>query len=240
MAGDAVMWEQKRLHIPENWEGTVCSTVVAHPWAFGLGQEEDSGFYLSPPNAITYLVNRLAGASVQQDVTVIMLASPTLPAFVTQLASAAEVFPIPALTQVQRRAKTAISLATSRMQLPAVSGGLPPAVPLSVKTTRQAAGAQMLIQAIADTVVPSTPEGITAALADFAQSRASLLAAAKEGLQQLQAGSVTVWALSAVGDTQTAARLMRDAIPESDTVFTLALMFIGDDLAPLRAMLGEL
>jgi hypothetical protein len=234
------MWEQKRLHIPENLQGVTCSTVVAHPWVFGLGQEEDSGFYLSPPNAVNYLVSRLAGASVRQDVTVILLTSPTLAAFVTQLTSAAEVFPMPTLTQVQRRAKTAISLATSRMQLPAVAGGLPPAVALSVSTTRLATGAQSLIQAIADAAVPSTPEGITAQLAEFTQQRAALLEAAKDGLAQLQAGSIAVWAVSAIGDTQTATRLMRDAVPEADRVFTLALMFVGDDLAPLRAMLGAL
>ncbi|HGM4960281.1 TPA: hypothetical protein ACKPZ6_003859 [Serratia liquefaciens] len=234
------MWEQKRLHIPENLQGVTCSTVVAHPWVFGLGQEEDSGFYLSPPNAVNYLVTRLAGASVRQDVTVILLAAPTLAAFVAVLTTAAEVFPIAPLTQVQRRAKTAISLATSRMQLPAVAGGLPPAVPLSVSTTRQAVGAQSLIQAIADAAAPSTPEGITAALAEFTRSRAALLDAAKEGLAQLQAGNVDVWAVSAIGDTQTAARLMREGVPEADRVFTLALMFVGDDLAPLRTMLGEL
>jgi len=234
------MWEKKRLHIPENLQGVTCSTVVAHPWVFGLGQEEDSGFYLSPPNAVNYLVSRLAGASVRQDVTVIMLAAPTLAAFVTLLTTAAEVFPIAPLTQVERRATAAISLATSRMQLPAVAAGLPPAVSLSVSTTRQAAGAQSLIQAIADAAAPSTPEGITAALAEFAKSRATLLEAAKEGLAQLQAGSVDVWAVSAIGDTQKAARLMREDVPEADRVFTLALMFVGDDLAPLRAMLGEL
>jgi hypothetical protein len=240
MAGDAVMWEQKRLHIPENLGAVTCSTLVAHPWVFGLGQEEESGFYLSPPNAVNYLVNKLAGASVRQDVSVIMLTAPTLASFATLLAAAADVFPIPALTQVQRRATTAIGLATSRMQLPAISNGLPPAVPLSVSTTRQAAGVQDMIQAFAESIAPSTPESVTVALAAFAQQRAALLDAAKQGLQQLQAGSVPVWSISAIGDTQAAARLMRDAVPVSDNVFTLALMFVGDDLAPLRAMLGEL
>jgi hypothetical protein len=234
------MWQEKRLRIPSDLAAVTCSTVVAHPWVFGLGQEEKSGFYLSPPNAISYLVDRLAGASVRQDVTVIMLAAPTLAAFATLLATAADVFPIPVLTQVQRRAVTAQGLATSRMQLPAMSNGLPPAVALSVGTTRQAAGVQSMIQAFADSVVPATPAGVTAALAEFTRYRAAALDAAKQGLQQLQANSVPVWAVSAIGNTQTAARLMRDAVPVPDNVYTLAMMFVGDDLGPLRGLLGEL
>lgn len=234
------MWAKKRLHIPENLQPVTCATVAAHPWVFGLGQEENSGFYLSPPNAINYLVERLSGVPVRQDVTVMLWTAPTLPAFILQLGAAAEVFPVAPLTQVQRRASTAASLASSRMQLPAMASGLPPAVPLSVNTTRQAAGAQSLIRAMADAAAPSTPEGVGLALAEFAQSRASLLEAARAGLAQVQSGSMTVWTVSAIGDTQTAARLMREDVPEADRVFTLALMFVGEDLAPLRAMLGEL
>ncbi|EMJ5764139.1 hypothetical protein R8O61_001742 [Klebsiella oxytoca] len=234
------MWKRYRLCIPESLQRVSCSTVVAHPWVFGLGQEEKSGFYLSPPNAVNYLINRLAGADVSQDVTAILLAAPTLTEFVKQLTEAATVFPLPALNQIKRRAATASSLATTRMQIPATDGGLMPSAPLSASTISKSLNAQSVINAMGAAAIPGNPESITSMLADFASERAALLKEAKEELAQLQAGGVNVWSVSATGNTQTATRLMREEIPEADRVFTLALMFVGEDLAPLRAMLREI
>lgn len=231
------MWQKQRLHIPDNLQPVSCSTVAAHPWVFGLGQHEESGFYLSPVNAVDYLIGRLAGADTRQDVSVFMFTSTTLPAFVSVLASAADTLPIPALTQVKRRANAAAGLALSRMQLPAPPGGLPPSVPLSIVTTRAAAAITDMQQAVIAATGPSIG-GIAAELAAFTDQRAQLLATALDTLKELQSGSVEAWVFNATGDTQTAAALMQKDIPAPDAVFTLALMFIGTDLAPLRAMGG--
>ncbi|ELI8404898.1 hypothetical protein RSJ44_001544 [Yersinia enterocolitica] len=230
------MWRQSILRIPPNLAPVNCSTVTAHPWAFGVGQAEKSGSFLSPANAINALASRLAGADSNQDVVIFLITATTLGQFITLLTTAAEVFPIPALTQVQRRAKAALSLDTSKMQIPARSGGLPASAPLSVATTRMASGAQALQKAISDTAAGSSSEAIGTALAAFKQQRAALLTDAKNSLEQLQGASVPIWAFSVEGNMQTAIAEMKKDIPDSQSIFSLALLFVGADLAPLRAM----
>lgn len=230
------MWRKSLLRIPPNLAPVNCSTVAAHPWAFGVGQTEKSGSFLSPVNAVNALASRLAGADSEQDVVVFLITATSLGQFITLLTAAAEVFPIPALNQVQRRAKAALSLDTSKMQIPARPGGLPASAPLSVATTRMASGAQALQKAISDTTAGSSSEAIGTALAAFKQQRAALLADAKNSLEQLQGASVPIWAFSVEGNTQTAIAEMKKDIPDSQAIFSLALLFVGADLAPLRAM----
>lgn len=230
------MWRKSTLRIPANLAPVNCSTVAVHPWAFGVGQTERAGSFLSPANAINTLASRLAGADSNQDVVVLLVTATTLGQFITLLTTAAEVFPIPALTQVQRRAKAALSLDASKMQIPARPGGLPASAPLSVATTRMASGAQALQKAISDTAAGSSSEAIGTALAAFSQQRAAILAEAMSGLEQLQGASVPVWSLAVEGNTQTAIAEMKKEIPDSQAIFSLALLFVGADLAPLRAM----
>ncbi|HEI6705257.1 TPA: hypothetical protein SJ425_000074 [Yersinia enterocolitica] len=230
------MWRKSLLRIPPNLASVNCSIVAAHPWAFGIGQTEKSGSFLSPANAINALASRLAGVDSNQDVLILLITAKTLAEFITLLTAAAAVFPIPALTQVQRRAKAALSLDASKMQIPARPGGLPASVPLSVATTRMASGAQALQKAISDTAAGSSSEAIGTALAAFKQQRAALLTDAKNSLEQLQGASVPIWAFSVEGNTQTAIAEMKKDIPDSQAIFSLALLFVGEDLAPLRAM----
>lgn len=230
------MWRKSLLRIPPNLAPVNCSTVAVHPWAFGVGQTEKSGSFLSPDNAINTLASRLAGAGGNQDVLILLITAKSLTEFITLLTAAANVFPIPALTQVQRRAKAALSLDASKMQIPARPGGLPASVPLSVATTRQASGAQALQKAISDTAAGSSSAAIGTALAAFKQQRAALLTEAKNSLAQLQGASVPLWSLSVNGSTQTAIAEMKKDTPDSQAIFSLAIMFVGADLAPLRAM----
>lgn len=230
------MWHKSLLRIPPNLAPVNCSTVAVHPWAFGVGQTEKSGSFLSPDNAINALASRLAGADGDQDVLILLITAKSLTEFITLLTTAAKVFPIPALTQVQRRAKAALSLDTSKMQIPARPGGLPASVPLSVATTRAASDAQALQKAISDTAAGSSSAAIATALAAFKQQRAALLTEAKNSLAQLQGASVPLWSLSVNGSTQTAIAEMKKDTPDSQAIFSLAIMFVGADLAPLRAM----
>ncbi|PVZ87899.1 hypothetical protein C9426_09880 [Serratia sp. S1B] len=230
------MWRKAALRIPPNLASVNCSTVAVHPWAFGVGQANPSGSFLSPANAIDSLAGRLTGVNSDQDVMIFLIAANTLAEFITVLTAAADVFPLPALTQVQRRAKAVLSLDTSKMQIPARPGGLPAAAPLSVATTRQAAGAQNLLDAIANTKSGSNSDAIGSALAAFSQQRAELLAEATNSLAQLQGASVPIWAFSAEGNTQAAIIEMKKDIPDNQAIFSLALLFVGPDLAPLRAM----
>ncbi|APB05479.1 MULTISPECIES: hypothetical protein [Raoultella] len=106
-----------------------------------------------------------------------------------------------------------------------MAGGLPAAAALSMSTIRQAGAAQALISA-AGGALP----GISDALASFKAQRASLLADAQKQLQQLTEASLDVRAVSSIRNTAGAIREMRDDIPSPDYVFTLCLVFAGEDL----------
>ncbi|MFJ5422280.1 hypothetical protein ACIPSQ_16915 [Pectobacterium parvum] len=232
------MWHEKRLAIPANMRPITCSTVVVHPWTFGVGQAVESGVFLSPPNAVNTLAGKLAGAPANHDVVIFMITATTIEQFITLLTAAAAVFPLPELTQVQRRARSALSLAVTKMQRPMPSGSLPAAVPLSFSTARQASTAQAMQQAISQTG-GAVMADIANALAGFAVQRQALLAAAGETLQQLQGASVPIWALSVDNSIETALLEMRENIPNPDAVLTLCMMFVGEDLGALREMVTE-
>lgn len=228
------MWSNKKLVLSPAASGVVCSVLAVSPWTPGAGKQESSGVYLSPENAIEYAAKKLAGAPSSLDVTAILFSAPTLSAFVGVLATAAEIFPVTQLNQIWRRASSALDLIETRMQIPAMAGGLPAAAALSVTTLRQAGAAQSLISA-AGGALP----GISDALASFKAQRASLLADAHKQLQQLTGASLEVRAVSSIRNTAGAIREMRDDIPSPDHVFTLCLVFAGEDLSALRGMLKD-
>ncbi|RQM39117.1 hypothetical protein [Erwinia psidii] len=231
------MWREMQLAISDG-AAPVCSVLAAHPWVYGLGQAEESGVYLSPLNAVAWLRQRLSAAPVRQDVTAIMLTAATLSEFISRLAALAAVFPLPAVMQVWRRAKTAQSIDITKMQIPAASAGLPAACPLSVPTLRSAAAAAAVSGLANATSV--TGDGVADALSAFNVQRSALINEAKTTLAQAQTAAVNVWSISARQDTGTAGGLMQDSIPNPDHIFTLALLFTGDDLAALRTMLRDI
>lgn len=228
------MWHNKKLVLNGGAAGIICSVLAVHPWTPGAGKQESSGVYLSPENAISWATKKLAGAPSSLDVTAILFSAPTLPAFVSTLAIAADIFPVTQLTQVWRRANSALNLLETRMQIPAAPGDLPAAAALSVPTLRQASAAQALISSAGDSL-----PGLSGAMASFNAQRASLLADAQKQLQQLTGASLAVRAVSTMRNTAGAIKEMRDDIPDPDHVFALCLVFAGEDLSALRGMLKD-
>lgn len=228
------MWAKKRLTLSGDVSSIICSILVAHPWTPGAGKKESSGHYLSPENAISWTAGKLAGAPSDLDVTAMLLTAPSLTSFAAVLATAAEVFPLAQLTQTWRRASAAMTLETSKMQLPASMGGLPAASALSVPTLRQATAAQAVI-----TAGSAAGGDLSGTLAAFREQRASLLTSAQKQLQELTGATLDVWTVSAIRNTAGAVQEMRDGIPDPDHVFSLCLVFAGEDLSELRGMLKD-
>ncbi|EIY5008390.1 hypothetical protein I4540_17910 [Klebsiella michiganensis] len=227
------MWAKKRLAPSAAADGLMCSVLVVHPWT-SAGQRTGTGHYLSPGNAIESAASRLAGAAAGADVTAWLITAPTLTEFISQLASLAAIFPLPEVSALYRRAATAASLATSRMQIPSTPGGLPAARALSVSTLRRAA----LSAQTASAGQAATPD-LSSALAAFKQQRAALIAAAEQESVGIGAQSLAVYSVSVAGDVTGAIREIREDIPDTDHVFTLCLAFIGDDLTAIRGMLHD-
>lgn len=235
------MWTDSTLALPDALATVTCSTVAAHPWTPGLGQVTEDGTYLSPANATAWLAGRLSGVPVGHDVTAWLITAPTLAGFITRLTALAAVFPQPLVTQVQRRAATAQTHATTRMQIPATPGGLPAATTLSVSSARRAQNAGAAIQAATDTLpgMGASLDTVTQALASFAAERASALQALSDTLAGLQAATASLWTLSVARDVAAAREALTTDVPQTDAVFALALLFVGEDLSALRALTTE-
>lgn len=229
-------WKRKRFSLPEGIAPVTCTTLTAHPWALGVGQKQATGHYLSPENALKHLTEKLSQAQNYQDVLVMMLTANTLNDFIQTLNQAATCFPLPELTKISRKAQSMAQLAISKMQLPSQAGGLPQAAPLSLSTARAAAGAEMTLSALQQAKQPQTPESLAQMLFAFTQARQNALTQAQSQLNTLQSGYFPVWVHSTEKDTQLARARLLSAFPDGDRVFTLAILFIGDDLAPLRQM----
>ncbi|WP_312156358.1 hypothetical protein [Lelliottia nimipressuralis] len=228
------MWSSKKLTLSPDAAGVVCSVLAVNPWTPGAGKQESSGVYLSPENAIEWAAKKLAGAPSNLDVTAILFTAPTLSAFITRLDAAAAAFPLSAITQVQRRARSALSLMESRMQLPVAANGLPAAGPLSVSSLRKAASAAAMVESAG-----GVGSDISGALQAFKAARASALKDAREVLEIIAGASLQVSAVSSQKNTAGAVKDMREGIPNPDHVFSLCVVFAGADLGALRGMLKD-
>lgn len=226
------MWERKRLILSELADGVMCSVLAVHPWTVGAGHKEASGVYLSPANAVNWAIKKMASAPSVWDVTAIMVTAPTLTAFIAALAKLIAVFPLPAVSALYRRAQTAETLAVSRMQIPALSGGLPPVSALSVASLRRASSANELLNAANIGGVD-----LDAALSAFKAVRQTLIASAQDDYEGITGAALEVYALSSEGNIASAIKGMRDDIPNADHVFALCLVFAGEDLSAIRGML---
>nr|ELR5257596.1 hypothetical protein [Providencia rettgeri] len=231
-----INWKRKYFAIPSGISPVICSSIFAHPWAFGVGQKQETGFYLSPENAIKYLSEKLDQAESDHDVLVMMLTANSLPEFITELAKAAVSFPIPELTQVSRKAKSYLELANTKMQLPATPGGLPEQVPLSISTTRSASAAESLQKAMENTLGGHSPEALNKLMTQFKAARSEAREQAAKQLEQLQEVGFSVWVHSTEKNSLLAKSELLKDIPDDKAIFTLAMMFIGQDLKSLRNM----
>ncbi|NHB87198.1 hypothetical protein C5471_05515 [Photorhabdus tasmaniensis] len=229
------MWQRKRLSIPAGLKPVTCSTVAVHPWSYGAGKTQSSGHYLSPDNAVNYLADKLVSAGADNNVTVLMITAASLGEFVKNLAGVGAIFPLPELKQLERKARNAANLAISKMQIPALQNSLPAPMPLSLSTVRAATAAQQLQETISQTTGGHSSETMSQMLSQFAAQRAGILKNASETLTRLQSGSFPIWALS-TDNVPAAVTNMKKGIPAGDAIFTLAMLFVGEDLAQLRAM----
>ncbi|CDL80350.1 conserved hypothetical protein [Xenorhabdus cabanillasii JM26] len=233
------MWQRKILQLSPNLSGLSAAIVPVHPFIYGVGQQTDSGSYLSPANAMHYLSNKLTGAG-HLNALVLMVCAKTHTEFMQHVTQCSSVLPLPVFAQVKRMAETAASLATTKMQLPGKpDGGLPLPQPLSTATSRLAVNAQLIAKAKAQASAGSSITGLKSRLTAFTAARQSALQQVTDALSGLAGKSARVWAFSGTGDGGHVAEKLRQHIPEPDAVYTLATLFVGDDLSPLARMLNH-
>ena len=235
------MWRKSVLAFSDDLTAITCSIVPAHPWIYGLGQQTANGTYLSPVNAVHWLAGKLASMGGSGDVTVFMICGDSHDGFMQSLNLLTAVFPAPAFTQVARLAQSSAVLNTVKMQLPAKGlNGLPPSLLLSVPTSRAALNAQRTAAAQAEASAGSSLEGLKAQLSQFAVEHASLLDSIRGGLEDLKAKSAPAWVFSSRGDVATAAAELVKNIPQPSAIYTVAMMFLAEDLTALGGMIHDI
>ncbi|EJF5114798.1 hypothetical protein M8R69_004508, partial [Salmonella enterica] len=199
------MWRESVVKIADDMGALACSIVPAHPWVYGLGQNTDSGGYLSPANAMGYLAKKLLSGGGSGDVIVMMVAENTHDAFMQGLNKLSTVFPAPVFTQVSRMAAAAAELSTVKMQLPVKDDALPASAPLSVSTNRLALNAQRVAAAQLAAAVSTTTTDLKNQVTGFIQERAGLLSSLSQGLEDLKAASANIFSFSYSGSYAVAA-----------------------------------
>ncbi len=88
------MWQRKTLQLSPALSGLSASIVPVHPFLYGVGQQADSGSYLSPANALHYLSNKLTGAG-HLNALVLMVCAKTHTEFMQHLTQFSSVLPLP-------------------------------------------------------------------------------------------------------------------------------------------------
>lgn len=216
---------------------TRCSVVCIHPWSDGAGNQQPSGNYLSPPNAINALLPYLSSAG-SLDIVVLMLTAPSSEAFLSMTSQFADVFPVPDITRLSRKIKSLAELATTRMQIPAKPAiRLPDAVPLSVQTTSLLNGAEAIAAAVSPAAL--SIDGLGDMLSEFKAARAQALDELRNIQSTLQQKACPVWCFSCQGDAALAIKYIRENIPHPEQVFTAVLLFAGENLSALRGALHD-
>lgn len=232
------MWKKSELRLINNNQVGHFACVSAHPWVYGLGKQTDSGTYLSPPNAVAWLAEKLVGLTDDADVVIFMVSGQTHDEFMANLEPLTSVFPAPAFTQVSRLARSAAELDTVKMQIPAKAlNGLPAPAPLSVPTTRIMSSAA----AVASAAAPGSMSlsGLKASLEDFMAQRAGLLSEIAEAAGELAGKSASAWVFTSTGSGAGMVRELLTDIPAMSSIYTVAIMLVGSDLSSIRGMIHD-
>lgn len=232
-------WRKQIMRMAVTMPPITCSILPVHPFVYGVGQNNESGSYLSPTNAINHIAGKLTGAG-RVSVLVLMVTGKTFAEFMQVLSAFSAVFPLPVFSQVERMAKTAETLATSKMKIPGkIAGGLPLPQALSTATSRMASNSQLIETAKAAASKPSGLDSMKSALSDFSKQKDNALKQMNDALNGLLGKSATVWGFSGTDDATILADEMRKDIPDPDAVYTLATLFVGDEITALTRMLND-
>lgn len=235
------MWKYSKIQFSDALSDVNCSVVPAHPWIYGLGQQTESGLYLSPSNAVSYLARQLASAGSVSDVVVLLVTGYGHDDFMSNLDGLVNVLPVPAMAQVKRLAQSAAQLATEKMVIPVgIETALPAAIAFTPATMRAALNAQTVEAAQQAAGTGASMEGMKSALDGFITQRSQILSDLASGMAKLKGKSTRAWTFMASGDVATTlAGLARD-IPAASAVHCAAVMLAGEDLQGIRSLIHDI
>ncbi|HFZ7574030.1 TPA: hypothetical protein ACLGWU_000548 [Salmonella enterica] len=223
------MWFPAKLALPAgNIKPVTCSAMAVHPWDVEAGHVTPDGAYLSPVNAITHLNRKLSDLTGNSDIAIIMITGSDNNGFIRQLSALADAFPLPTLTQTLRRARTQLTQAITRMQIPATpQNGLPAPQPLIVSTLQSAVSNSAALDAVKAEGLASI-DSLKNALSGFQAQRQQLQQQITDELAGMGDKVAKVFAFVHTGDAVLARREMMKNIPHPTASLTYAHLFTGD------------
>lgn len=222
------MWNEAILTLKGTTTPVICSSLTVHPWNVEVGHTTPDGAYLSPVNAITHLAAQLTGAPAHSDVLVLMVTDNYQDGFIHQLSTLADTLPLPTLMQALRRARTQLTQAITRMQIPATpQSGLPSPQPLIVSTLQNAIINSTTLDALKAEGLASM-DSLKGALSGFQAKRQQLQQQITDELAGIGDKVARIFAFVYTGDTAMARLEMMKNIPHPGASLTYAHLFTGD------------
>lgn len=213
-----------------------CSVVCLHPWSENTGNITPSGRYLSPDNAVSALLPYLT-ENTEKDVVALLFCAPSAGEFLSLARQFSGALPLPEVGRMSRTISSQLSLAVSKMQLPAKPvTTLPAEVTLSTQTTRSMTRAATIAQAAIPTA--ASPETLSSSLNQFRVARDKALQEITDQQAAIQKNTCPVWRFFYTGTLNQVAALIKN-IPHPEWVFTAVMLFVGNDLSSLRESLHD-
>ncbi|EBX4071092.1 hypothetical protein QE63_001107 [Salmonella enterica subsp. enterica] len=223
------MWFPAHLALSaKDIKSVTCSSQAVHPWDVEAGHVTPDGAYLSPVNAITHLNSKLSGLTGSSDVAIIMITDSNSNGFIRQLSALADALPLPTLTQTLRRARTQLTQAITRMQIPATpQSGLPIPQPLIISTLQNAVSNSAALNAMKAEGLASLND-LKGVLSGFQTQRQQLQQQITDELAGMGDKVARVFAFVHTGDAALARLEMMKNIPYPGASLTYAHLFTGD------------
>ncbi|HAD5966831.1 TPA_asm: hypothetical protein G1Q02_08245 [Salmonella enterica subsp. enterica serovar Typhimurium] len=215
------------LSLPPSPVRVICQERAVHPWDAEYGYTTPDGSYLSPVNALKALTGYISGTG-SQDVIIIMVCASDISTFADRLAALSGVLPLPSLNQTARRARTQITQAVTRMQIPLTAqNGLPAPQPLIVSTLQSAVSNSTALDAMKAEGLASI-DSLKDALSGFQTQRRKLQQQITAELAGVGDKVAKVYAFVQTGDAVLARLEMMKNIPHPTASLTYAHLFTGD------------
>lgn len=201
------------------------------PWSHGVAESGDGASWLSFPNAVAAVVERLPMNT--QAVFAVAVSSSSLAALAGQLTNLAAVLPLKQVLAAARQAATRADLALSKLEL-IEAPKLADKVPLNqIKTVNEQLKKALSVQALANAQALNGVNPL-ADLQTLAADKLAADAAVNTPLPALNGG--VGWRFYADADI---ANALRTGHPADDQTLTVMLVFVGtaDSLAFLRELM---
>lgn len=247
------MWQQKKLKVSEQVENALVNgqslklsvqgtKIGVHNWTHGI--EEKSNRYLSPENAVKVFADKLLDYSDpnrpknRQDIIAIMVTSSDIDEFILHLESVQVLLPEHCFQQALDYAKSSKSLADTKMiKTPTIAS---PAFANSADITPGSnRSLQSILRNVSSIAVSAQTGDPMIAIQNLMQLKQQREQQNQQKVQQIMTAQGAVYAFSVKDFLETAQAKIQLNIPPSSNIFTACVLYIGNDLSPIRGMLYD-